>query len=142
MSSPALPSPGELLPYGHPALQVDRIVRADPGRVVAVKAISCHELPATLMIESFLQSCGLLLALPQPRPGHLLILGSVRNLRVTGAARAGDLLVHIVTLLDRYDDMATFTGVSRVGRRTVLTVERAVTLVRAAGTVTNGNRDV
>jgi 3-hydroxyacyl-[acyl-carrier-protein] dehydratase len=132
--------PGDLLPYGHPALQVDQIRHREPRKLVAVKAVSYHELdghlgdarpgvfPASLMIESFLQCCGLLVA-----PGGLLIFGSARDLRVTGAARAGDLLVHTVELVDRYEDTATFTGVSRVGGETVLTVERAVTVLRPAG---------
>lgn len=140
--------PGDLLPYGHPALQVDRILRREPRRLVAVKAVSYHELdshlgdgrpgafPASLMIESFLQTCGLLIAAESAEgPDRLLIFGSARDIRVSGAPHAGDLLVHTVELVDRYEDTATFTGVSRVGEETVLSVERAVTLLRPADSV-------
>lgn len=140
--------PSDLLPYGHPALQVDRILRREPRRLVAVKAVSYHELdshlgvgrpgafPASLMIESFLQTCGLLIAEPGEGSDRLLIFGSARDIRVSGAAHAGDLLVHTVELIDRYEDTATFTGVSRVGEETVLSVERTVTLLRPADSVT------
>jgi 3-hydroxyacyl-[acyl-carrier-protein] dehydratase len=101
--SESLPDPGDLLPYGHPALQVDRIVRHTPGALEATKAVSYHELDA-----------------------HL---GSARP----GRFRAGELLVHSVELIDRDEETATFSGVSRAGDgRTVLEVERAITLLRPA----------
>lgn len=148
MTTASLPDPGDVLPYGYPALQVDRVLRQEPRRLVAAKAISYYELdshrgdgrpgrfPASLMIESFLQSCGLLVAAgPAGGAGHLLIFMSARNIRVLGAARAGDLLIHTVDLVDRYEDTATFTGTSRVGDDTVLSVERAMTVLRPASTV-------
>jgi 3-hydroxymyristoyl/3-hydroxydecanoyl-(acyl carrier protein) dehydratase len=138
----ALSDPGALLPYGHPALQVDRILSHEPRRLVAVKAVSRHELdsqlgdgafPASLMIESFLQTCGLLVA--TELSSRLLIFGSARGIRVSGAAHAGDVLVHTVELVDRYEDTATFTGVSRVGEDAVLSVKRAVAVLRPADSV-------
>jgi hypothetical protein len=54
---------------------------------------------------------------------------------VLGAARAGDLLIHTVELVDQYEDIATFTGTSRVGEDTVLSVERAMTVLRPPGTI-------
>ncbi len=139
MNAAEPPDPGGLLPYGHPALQVDRVLHREPGRLVAVKAVSHHELgghigdgpggfPASLVIESFLQACGLLVAVP----GRLLVFGSARGIRVGGTAHAGELLVHTVELVDRYEDTATFTGVSRVGEAIVLSVDRAVTVLRQA----------
>lgn len=140
------PDPGDLLPYGHPALQIDRITRHTPGALGAVKAVSRHELdghlgdsrpgrfPASLMLESFLQACGLLVLLESDRDDRrLLVFGSARGVRVTGAVCAGELLVHSVELVDRDEETATFTGVSRAGDgRVVLQVERAVTLLRPA----------
>jgi len=141
-----LPDPGDLLPYGYPALQVDRIVRHTPGALEATKAVTYHELdahlggarpglfPATLTLESFLQACGLLLMLEStPDDRRLLIFGSARGVRVTGAVRAGELLVHSVELVDRDEETATFSGVSRAGDgRAVLEVDRAITLLRPA----------
>ncbi|MFH8936255.1 3-hydroxyacyl-ACP dehydratase FabZ family protein [Streptomyces griseosporeus] len=157
MTTTTYPDPADLLPYGHPALQVDRIVRHEPGALEAVKAVTYHELdahvgdsrpgrfPASLTLESFLQACGLLLmretadAGPDARP--LLIFGSARGVRVAGAARAGELLVHSVELVDRDEETATFTGVSRAGDgRTVLEVDRAITLLRPAGSLDGTGR--
>jgi 3-hydroxyacyl-[acyl-carrier-protein] dehydratase len=136
--------PGELLPHGHPALQVDRILRRERRRLVAAKAISYHELgghlgdrrpaafPASLVIESFVQACGLLGAPADGTSGSLLIFGSASGIHVSGAAYAGDVLVHVVELVDRYGDTATFAGTSRVGAKTVLSVERVTTVLRPA----------
>ncbi|WP_329120906.1 3-hydroxyacyl-ACP dehydratase FabZ family protein [Streptomyces sp. NBC_01465] len=140
------PDPGELLPYGYPALQVDRIVRHEPGVLTATKAVTYHELdshlgssrpgafPASLTIESFLQACGLLVMLETQSPGQqLLIFGSARGIRVTGAVYAGELLEHTVELVDLDEGTATCTGVARAGDgRVVLEVGRAVTLLRPA----------
>ncbi|WP_225096435.1 3-hydroxyacyl-ACP dehydratase FabZ family protein [Streptomyces sp. CoH27] len=144
--SDGLPDPGDLLPYGYPALQVDRIVRHTPGALEATKAVTYHELdahlggsrpgrfPASLTLESFLQACGLLLMREtDPDDRQLLIFGSARGVRMPDAARAGELLVHTVELVDRDEETATFAGVSRAGDgRTVLEVERAITLLRPA----------
>ncbi|WP_042383056.1 3-hydroxyacyl-ACP dehydratase FabZ family protein [Streptacidiphilus melanogenes] len=144
------PDPGDLLPYGYPALHVDRIARHTPGAMEAVKAVTYHELdshlgtarpgrfPATLTLESFLQACGLLvLQESEEADGQLLIFGSARGVRVLGAAGAGELLVHSVELVDRDEETATFTGVSRASGdgRIVLEVERAITLIRPAGSL-------
>ena len=145
-ASEPLPDPGDLLPYGYPALQVDRIVRHTPGALEATKAVTYHELdahlgdarpgrfPASLTLESFLQACGLLLLRESaPDDRQLLIFGSARGVRVTDAVHAGELLVHSVELVDREEETATFRGVSRAGDgRTVLEVERAITLLRPA----------
>ncbi|MFJ3763177.1 3-hydroxyacyl-ACP dehydratase FabZ family protein [Streptomyces sp. NPDC090082] len=141
------PDPADLLPYGHPALHVDRILDHRPGALTAVKAVSGHELgghagsarparlPSTLVLESFLQACGLLAALDagDGGPGRLLVFGSARNLCFEGAVRAGELLVHEVERGDTDGDTTVFSGVSRTGDgRLVLTVERAITLSRPA----------
>ncbi|MFR0353155.1 3-hydroxyacyl-ACP dehydratase FabZ family protein [Streptomyces sediminimaris] len=145
----AFTDPGDLLPYGYPALQVDRIVRHAPGALEAVKAVTYHELdghlgdsrpgrfPATLMLESFLQACGLLLLHEcGPDERQLLIFGSARGVRVSGAVAAGELLAHSVELIDRDEETATFGGVSRAGDgRVVLEVDRAITLLRPAGSL-------
>jgi 3-hydroxymyristoyl/3-hydroxydecanoyl-(acyl carrier protein) dehydratase len=153
MTGPCSPDPGDVLPYGHPALQVDRVLWREPRRLVATKAITYYELdnhlgdcrpgsfPASLMIESFLQTCGMLISSePAAETSHLPILASARNIRVLGAARAGDLLVHTIELVDRYEDTATFTGTSRVGDDLVLSVVRAMILLRPANTLAHGNR--
>ncbi|MFD8703248.1 3-hydroxyacyl-ACP dehydratase FabZ family protein [Kitasatospora sp. NPDC059648] len=139
------PDPADLLPYGHPALHVDRILAHAPGELTAVKAVSQHELgghagsarparlPSTLVLESFLQACGLLAVLDAEEGSRdrLLVFGSARNLRFEGSVRAGELLVHSVRLLDAHEDTAVFSGVSRTGDgQPVLTVERAITLSR------------
>ncbi|MFC9537090.1 3-hydroxyacyl-ACP dehydratase FabZ family protein [Streptomyces sp. NPDC056975] len=148
----AHPDPDDLLPYGYPALQVDRVVRHTPGALTAVKAVSRHELdrqpgrsapgafPASLTLESFLQACGLLVLLESADPGrHLLIFGSARGVRLTGAVHAGELLEHSVELVDRDEETATFTGVARAGDgRVVLEVDRAITLLRPADSLTGG----
>ncbi|MCF3960683.1 3-hydroxyacyl-ACP dehydratase FabZ family protein [Streptomyces fuscigenes] len=144
------PDPGDLLPYGHPALQVDRIVRYTANTLTATKAVTYHELdahtgrsrpgefPASLLLESFLQACGLLVLLDSGDDARrLLIFGSARGVRVTGAVRAGELLEHSVELVDRDEETATFSGVARAGDgRLVMEVERAITLLRPADSLT------
>ncbi|MEU3724548.1 hypothetical protein [Streptomyces sp. NPDC031705] len=150
------PDPADLLPYGHPALHIDRILTHRPGALTAVKAVSRHELgghlgpasparlPSVLVLESFLQACGLLVALDsgEAAPDRLLVFGSARNLRFEGPVRAGELLVHSVELLDTHEDTAVFCGVSRTGDgQDVLTVERAITLSRPADSLTAATGD-
>ncbi|MGH3860487.1 3-hydroxyacyl-ACP dehydratase FabZ family protein, partial [Actinokineospora sp.] len=144
MTAAAYPDPADLLPYGHSALQVDRILHHRPGAMTAVKAVSYHELdahggserpgrfPSTLVLESFLQTCGLLIAHEAVGGAdRLLVFGSARNVRFEGSVCAGELLVNSVDLLDLDGDTATFSGASTTGDgRAVLTVERAITLLR------------
>jgi 3-hydroxymyristoyl/3-hydroxydecanoyl-(acyl carrier protein) dehydratase len=143
------PDPGDLLPYGYPALQVDRIVRHTASTLTATKAVTYHELdahkgrsrpgefPASLLLESFLQACGLLILLESEGDApRLLIFGSARGVRVAGAVCAGELVEHSVELVDRDEETAEFTGVARAGDgRLVLQVERAITLLRPAGSL-------
>ncbi|MFD8219384.1 3-hydroxyacyl-ACP dehydratase FabZ family protein [Streptomyces sp. NPDC059697] len=150
----AHPDPGDLLPYGYPALQIDRIVRHTPGALMATKAVTYHELdshlgrsrpgefPASLLLESFLQACGLLIVLESDGADRqLLIFGSARGVRVTGAVYAGELLEHSVELIDRDEETATFNGVARAGDgRVVLEVERAITLLRPADSLAGPQR--
>ncbi|MGY0020189.1 3-hydroxyacyl-ACP dehydratase FabZ family protein [Streptomyces sp. cg35] len=149
----AYPDPGDLLPYGYPALHIDRIVEHRPGTLTAVKAVTYHELdlhigrtrpaalPASLTLESFLQACGLLLLVESAGDEkQLLIFGSARGVRVKGAVHAGELLEHTVTLTDRDEETATFSGVARTGDgRVVLEVDRAITLLRPAGSLADAS---
>ncbi|AYD88880.1 hypothetical protein D4740_02240 [Actinomyces sp. 2119] len=145
--SQTVPDPGHLLPYGYPALHVDRVTGYEAGRLTAVKAVSSHELdamaggssrpahlPASLLIESFLQACGILLKHEaQGDQETLVVFAAAREMTVQDLPCAGELVVHTVECLDRDGDVAEFTGSSATSDgRPLMSVTRVTALQKPA----------
>jgi 3-hydroxyacyl-[acyl-carrier-protein] dehydratase len=145
-----------ILPHRHPMLLVDAVLAIEPGsRVAAIKNISRSEpcfdrlgpdagdeayaYPASLIIESFCQSAGILKILSDreqaPAADSVMLFGSMSNVRFHGDAFAGERLTHEVRLDAALTDAAVFSGEVRSGERLVATIERVVVAVRPASAV-------
>jgi 3-hydroxyacyl-[acyl-carrier-protein] dehydratase len=142
-----------LLPHRYPILLVDRVLEsAPPHRVVTAKAITCTELcystqpeglgrsrcayPPTLLLESFVQSCGILWRLGLQYRGEdltgLLIFGSARDVVFHRSAFPGQTVRHVVQLDSVRGDNAVMSGESWVDDKKLATIGGAVAVSRPA----------
>jgi 3-hydroxyacyl-[acyl-carrier-protein] dehydratase len=141
----------ELLPHRYPILLVDRVLESEPPhRMVTAKAITFAELcyaalpdgltrsryayPPTLLLESFVQSCGILWRLGIQSRGEdlagLLIFGSARNVVFHRPVFPGQTVRHMVRLDNVRGNNAFLSGGSWVDDEKLLTVGGVVAAVR------------
>jgi len=134
------------LPHRPPALLVDEgwlLAGVRPG-LLARKTLAAGEAcfgrkggvglatyPATLVLESFCQACGLLRAAgasdeASPDDREAPVVAKLAGLRVVGEVSPGDTLEHHVELLVRSEDGAVFAGHTTAGGGRVLEVARVV----------------
>jgi 3-hydroxyacyl-[acyl-carrier-protein] dehydratase len=148
-----------LLPHRHPVLLVDRIIeesltaRGSESWMVALKAVTASEpcyagveegspasayaYPATLVLESFIQSAAALWArvakkADRPHEGTLFFAGA-RHVRLHDQVQPGDRLLHRVRLDDAVRATAFLSGTTSLADRSgvpVLTVGSLVLAVR------------
>ncbi|MBN2577041.1 MAG: hypothetical protein JXP73_20935 [Deltaproteobacteria bacterium] len=134
------------LPHRPPALLVDSaLVLAQPGtrsRLVGYKEITASEpcydggeaadgYPASLIVESFCQCCGLLRAATgkagEARDGAKVpVVAKLASVRWLGEVVPGQRLDHHVELVVRTGEGAVFTGQTLVAGQVVLDVARVV----------------
>lgn len=141
-----------LLPHRYPILLVDHVLEsAPPHRVVTAKTITCTELcystqpegsgrrsrcayPPTLLLESFIQSCGILWRLGLQYRGEdltgLLIFGSARDVVFHRPAFPGQTVRHEVRLDNVRGNSAFMSGESWVDDKKLATIGGAVTVAR------------
>ena len=137
-----------VLPHRFPILLLDRAVLADATSnkpvLVARKAVTIDEpcysapgefatfgYPASLLVESFVQACGILKASTSPAgeardPSKVPVIAKLAKLRFPAEAQPGDVLEHRVRLAARMPDGAVFAGETVAGGRVVLQAERIV----------------
>ena len=135
----AEPELHEMLPWSHPFLMVDRMVRCVPH----VSAVTCKQgtasdsvmpasalgesfFPSVLILEGLSQSAALLFRLsygPNALSGAPL-LGFLKA-RFRGSARPGDTLQYTVTAIKMTSRAGAFAGVARVGVTVIATTELA-----------------
>lgn len=125
-----------LLPHGHPVLLVDRVTGWKPGtELVATKAVTLSEpcyrdvpadapadrygYPLSLLIESFGQCAALLWLAGREVADKPLVpmFTALRDLRIEGTARPGDVLRHRVRLDHAVAGAAFATGETFAGGR-------------------------
>jgi len=115
---------------------IDRVLEREPGRIVAIKAVTSAEeyladhfpgfavLPGVMMLEALVQAGRLLLADQASGdaagPGEPLVLAQVRNLRYGNMVRPGQTLRVEVTLRDKADDGWELAGVGTVNEQTAV----------------------
>lgn len=141
-----------ILPHRSPILLVDSVTELQPGRCLSARRrISASEpwyqgpgaqaqeddaYPEVLLIESWCQAAGVLVAHDTPNPdvlsGQVMLFGGMSGVEVLGAVHPGDVLDHEVVLVRTFSDMVIVSGSSRVGPRTVLRLERVVMAMRDA----------
>ncbi|MGX7824492.1 hypothetical protein ACTG9Q_05330 [Actinokineospora sp. 24-640] len=127
--TPRSVDPAILLPYG-PGLLLDTVSGFVAGTAATAEyTVSATEpcyrdrapgpYPATLVLESFAQTCQALLRLDRTRatPRH------ARGVRVHGAVLPGQTLVHEVRLRRQSDGRALLSGQTSAAGRAVLTVD-------------------
>ncbi|MEV5241995.1 hypothetical protein AB0K89_23250 [Streptomyces cinnamoneus] len=145
---PGLPEVMDLLPHRYPMLLVDRVTALEPGvRISTVKTVTHNEpwyaslapgqdpsYPASLLVESWGQSAGLLASAAAPDTrGQVMLFGSVSHAVFHRPVRPGDVLEHHVTVSRSLGDSVIFEGESRRGADPVMSVERMVMAFRPAG---------
>ncbi|MFI9629731.1 3-hydroxyacyl-ACP dehydratase FabZ family protein [Streptomyces sp. NPDC052042] len=150
-----------VLPHRHPMLLVDRVVGLVPGeRLTALKAVTCnepfyeglsekaseedHDYPRVLVIESWCQAAGVLVAAERPNPdvlsGQVMLFGGISDVRFTGRVRPGDVMEHDVRLTRSLTDTVIFEGECRVNGEVVAEIGRVVMAMRPASELTEGTR--
>jgi 3-hydroxyacyl-[acyl-carrier-protein] dehydratase len=136
-----------LLPHRPPMLLVDEVTEVVPGeRMTARRTVRADEpwyraasgpYPAVLLIESWCQAAGLLVAWPwreTGRPADLVMLfGSMTEVVLNAPVYAGDVVEHRIRLVREVGDSAIFEGEANVDGRPVMTVGRVVTTMRPTG---------
>ncbi|MGW5642055.1 3-hydroxyacyl-ACP dehydratase FabZ family protein [Saccharopolyspora sp. NPDC003752] len=146
-----------ILPHRYPMLLVDRVVDLVPGeRLTALKAVTCNEpwyreladdaddedydYPGVLLLESWCQAAGLLIAGAKPNPdvrtGTVMLFGGIAGVRRTGRVRPGDVVEHRVRLARTFTDTAIFEGESAVGGEVVMEIDQVVMALRPASELT------
>lgn len=141
----------ELLPHRYPMLLVDRVTDLRPGEgLTAYKTVTANELwyqglpedadhayPPVLLIESWCQSAGVLVAWDQPNPdvltGQVMLFGGMAGVRFLAPVSPGDLLEHRVRLVRALSDTVIAEGEVVVGSEVVVEIGRVVMAMRPAG---------
>lgn len=147
----------KILPHRYPMLLVDRIVDlVRDERVTARKAVTCnepwyreltdeageegYEFPSVLLLESWCQAAGLLIAEREPNPdvctGQVMVFGGITGVRHLGRVWPGDVVEHRVRLTRMFSDTAIFEGESAVGDEVVMEVEQVMIGLRPAAELT------
>ncbi|MFF2023053.1 3-hydroxyacyl-ACP dehydratase FabZ family protein [Streptomyces sp. NPDC058171] len=147
----------QVLPHRYPMLLVDRVLRRAPGEhLVAHKAVTCnepwyqdlppqateddHAYPHVLLVESWCQSAGILIAAERPNPdvlsGQVMLFGSISDIRFTGRVRPGQVMEHHVRLSRALSDTVVFEGECLVDGEVVAEIGRVVMAMRPASELT------
>jgi 3-hydroxyacyl-[acyl-carrier-protein] dehydratase len=142
-----------VLPHRYPILLVDRVLELEPGRrLVSVKAVTCNEpcyarlgadagedelaYPATLLVESWIQSAGVLAGsihvTAQPDDDQVMLAGALNGVEFHRRVYPGDLVRHDVQLSRALGETLLFEGSSSVGDEVVATFDRCVVAYRPA----------
>lgn len=140
-----------VLPHRHPVLLVDEVAELVPGeRIVATKAVtgsepcyadlaedlpgSAYAYPASLLVESFGQSGAVLWLRTAEAAGTpvrgTLVFGSARDVSITGSARPGQLLRHVVRIDRTVGDNVLMEGEIWAGDERIATVGSVLAAVR------------
>lgn len=138
-----------LLAHRSPILLVDEAyVHPDRQSLVAHKTISLNEpcyakipsqsdkasleYPDVLIVESFVQASGLLVAQREGFGDDVMVLGGLRVAEFYTSAQAGEALRHELHGIRRFGNAALVSGITRVGRRTVAVIHEVLIAARPA----------
>lgn len=151
-----------VLPHRFPMLLVDRVLERVPGeRITALKAVSVNEpwyeglsdgapdaaydYPGVLVVESWCQAAGVLIAAENPNPdvldGQVMLFGGISDVRFCGRVRPGDVLEHRVQLVRALTDTVIFEGTCHVDGRPVARIGRVVMALRPASELTGAQNE-
>jgi len=146
-----------VLPHRWPMLLVDDVVAVRPGAaLVARKAVSVQDwvyadgpttagYPWPLVVESWCQSAGVLVAWDRPNPdvlaGQVMLFGGIADVRFADPVRPGDVLVHHVALERDLGDVVMASGHVEAAGRVVATVGRITMAMRPAAALRAGGAE-
>jgi 3-hydroxymyristoyl/3-hydroxydecanoyl-(acyl carrier protein) dehydratase len=139
-----------MLPQRYPMLLLDRALHVTPGiAMTAVKAVSAtdpcyrsvpagappeaYAFPVSLLVESFGQAAAVVWLSRHPEldaTGSLPLLAVVRDFRIEGDVRPGDVIRHEVQMDHAVDGAGFGTGEIFVGDRRIATVGSLLAVVR------------
>ncbi|WP_051386147.1 3-hydroxyacyl-ACP dehydratase FabZ family protein [Actinokineospora inagensis] len=145
----------KVLPHRFPMLLVDRVTDLEPGvGLTAYKAVTANEpwyaalpddatdasYPRVLLVESWCQAAGVLVAWENPNPdvltGQVMLFGGMADIEFTAPVLPGSVLEHRIRLMRALSDTVIFEGESLVDGEVVLTVGRVVMAMRPASELT------
>ncbi len=119
------------LPHAYPFLLVDKVVALDTDRILAIKNVSHNEqyfqghfpdnpvMPGVLIIESMLQTGGLLASTVSNPGSHIMHVVSVDKVRFKQVVVPGDQLHIEVKLVAKLNELYKFSGVVYVDDQVV-----------------------
>jgi 3-hydroxyacyl-[acyl-carrier-protein] dehydratase len=143
-----------LLAHRPPILLVDEAFVSRKGNALAaLKAVTLNEpcyaglqavhgmrplaYPAALLIESFVQSAGVLIMCGRRDTGEapLMLLAGIRRVNVLGEVFPAELVRHELSIIRTIGDATLVSGVSRVGKRAIAEVHELLVALRDASSL-------
>jgi 3-hydroxyacyl-[acyl-carrier-protein] dehydratase len=145
-----------ILPHGHPALLVDRVVSLEIGvSIVGIKAITGCEpcygnlpigldrdgyaYPTSLLNESFGQTAAILwlksTKMVNRESGRILMFVAGRDLRIEGHGYPGDVLRHVARIDQILGDTVIVEGETWVGEKRITSVGSMIAAARPRSAV-------
>lgn len=131
----------EILPHRYPFLMVDRVLKIEGDKVVALKNVTVNEpyfqghfpghpiMPGVLQLEAIAQVAGVLMLRPGENEGKVAYFMSANNVKWRKPVRPGDQLIIEVTMGKTRGKIAKANGVCKVGDEVVSEAEVMFTLV-------------
>lgn len=133
------PEPAALLPHRRPMLLLHEVDAALDGVGLTGRyRIAPDEpwfqtagpYPPVLLVESWCQAAGALVALSAGTAGRVMLFGGMSDVRLRGAAYPGDTLEHHVRLERAAETGFVFSGTSTVDGSVLVEVGRVVMTMR------------
>ncbi|MCX7886783.1 MAG: bifunctional UDP-3-O-[3-hydroxymyristoyl] N-acetylglucosamine deacetylase/3-hydroxyacyl-ACP dehydratase [Verrucomicrobiae bacterium] len=131
----------QILPHRYPFLMVDRVLKIENDKVVALKNVTINEpyfqghfpghpiMPGVLQLEAIAQVAGLLMLRPGENEGKVAYFMSANNVKWRKPVRPGDQLIIEVTMGKARGRIGKANGVCKVGDEIVSEAEVMFTIV-------------
>jgi len=130
-----------ILPHRYPFLMVDRVLKVEADKVVALKNVTVNEpyfqghfpghpiMPGVLQLEAMAQVAGVLMMRPGENEGKVAYFMSANNVKWRKPVRPGDQLIIEVTMGKMRGKIGKAQGVCKVGDEVVSEAEVMFTIV-------------
>ncbi|MBM3861661.1 MAG: 3-hydroxyacyl-ACP dehydratase FabZ, partial [Verrucomicrobia bacterium] len=130
-----------VLPHRYPFLMVDRVLKVEADKVVALKNVTVNEpyfqghfpghpiMPGVLQLEAMAQVAGILMMRPGENEGKVAYFMSANNVKWRKPVRPGDQLIIEVIMGKMRGKIGKANGVCKVGDDVVSEAEVMFTIV-------------
>jgi len=135
-----------VLPHRYPMLLVDRILEAEPGKMLkGIKNVSMNEpffqghypgtpiMPGVLILEAMAQAGAVLLLSDPAYKGFLPLIGAIDNAKFKRPVTPGDQLVLDIELLWLRSSIGRFKGTASVDGELAASMEMTFKLLKRDG---------